>query len=336
MNKFCFALLSITFFLIAQTSFGQDAKTSVVKIEASSKGGGVICGYENNIIYIVTAYHVVEKSKEIKVFFFNDPNNAGEGYIGKINKNYDEFLDLAVIEVYKPNIKKENIFQLKYTNTKKLKIGTPINNIGHPLNSKWLFLKGENIMAKNNKNEPYLEITNKSIQKGNSGGIVFKCKRKFIGITRKNNAKITTKVIRSESIHDFLIENGIPSNLIKEIIKTETYLFSGASILKLGTGILLNENAEGKYTDYSNVRDPIAFEKLYGDTRNEVFADIENLKKWRNRLYIGSAICGVAALISLLENKKVIDIFPDKKESYFRPQLDINNNGLQLGLSITF
>ena len=97
---------------------------------ATGAGSGVIVAEDENEIYILTNYHVVENSTELSVKFIDD-----NSYDAKI-KGTSERKDIAIVSVLKEDISADTLKKIKIAtlgNSNDLKVGNGIIAIGNAL-----------------------------------------------------------------------------------------------------------------------------------------------------------------------------------------------------------
>lgn len=165
----------------------------------ASAGAGVIIDSENG--YVVTNYHVVKGSAEIKVTLY-----GGRVVIGKVIGS-DEDTDLAVIKIDTD----EPLTALKFGDSSKVKTGQLVIAIGNPygLNDTLSLgivsgLNRENVNI--SRYENFIQ-TDASINPGNSGGPLMNIKGEVIGIN--------TAIINYAQSIGF----SIPSNIVKRVVQ---------------------------------------------------------------------------------------------------------------------
>ena len=182
----------------------KEANIIIPKLEAStviinnksdnSIGAGVIINDGKNIL---TNYHVVEPDKENVYIAFkpklgNKPSNNNY-YKVKVVK-VDMTKDLALLEMPKDLIEKNDYISLKLANIDSLRKGMNIYNMGHPLGYYFAFEYGmlTNILNDYSWDEykaNYILQYSMNANKGNSGSPIVNDKLELIGIGAFSNKK---------------------------------------------------------------------------------------------------------------------------------------------------
>lgn len=154
------------------------SKNELKPLENESLGSGFVIKKDKDYIYILTNYHVIEKSKKIKVKFFNNIEKEAE-VVG-----YDDKSDIAVLKV-KVNKDLNNVKPVKIGDISKLKEGYFVLSAGSPYNLGHTFTFG--IISALHRNlglspyEDYIQ-TDAAINPGNSGGPLFDINGKVVGM----------------------------------------------------------------------------------------------------------------------------------------------------------
>lgn len=153
--------------------------------KVKSNGTGFVYKKNETDAYVMTNYHVVEKTDEIKITFNNNETVSGE-LLG-----YDEVGDIAIIKISSEHV----ISVAEIGDTKNLEIGNTVYAIGSPFNSDY---SGTTTMGcisakdrmisypiENNAYEAVLKViqTDSAINPGNSGGPLIDLSGHVIGIT---------------------------------------------------------------------------------------------------------------------------------------------------------
>ncbi len=182
----------------------KEANIIIPKLEAStviinnksdnSIGAGVIINDGKNIL---TNYHVVEADKENVYIAFkpklgNKPSNNNY-YKVKVIK-VDMTRDLALLEMPKDLIERNEYISLKLADIESLKKGIDIYNMGHPLGYYFAFEYGmlTNILNDYSWDEykaNYILQYSMNANKGNSGSPIVNDKLELIGIGAFSNKK---------------------------------------------------------------------------------------------------------------------------------------------------
>lgn len=175
----------------------------------SGQGSGVIFNKDDKRILIVTNYHVIQKSQEIKVNLSNG-KELPASIVG-----YDVDTDLAVIQVKKADVDANLYSSVKpatFGDSDTLQVGEPAVAIGTPISYENTVTVGV-ISGLNRKLQMpgkslTLIQTDAAINPGNSGGALVNISGEVIGI---NSVKVVDAEIEG-------IGFAIPINIAKPII----------------------------------------------------------------------------------------------------------------------
>ena len=186
------------------------------KYTAEGAGSGVIVASNDDEIFILTNYHVVENTNELSVKFIDD-----ESYDAKI-RGISERFDVAVVSVSKKDMKRETLEKVKIAtlgNSDELKVGNGIIAIGNALGYGQSVTTGV-VSALNrevkgdNYTQDMIQI-DAAINGGNSGGALLNSKGEVVGI---NTAKYSSNYSStSASIEGMGF--AIPISDLEDIIK---------------------------------------------------------------------------------------------------------------------
>lgn len=188
--------------IISNDRGDKEANIIIPKLEAStviinnqsdnSIGAGVIINDGKNIL---TNYHVIEPDKENVYIAFkpklgNKPSNNNY-YKVKVIK-VDMTKDLALLEMPKDLVQKNDYISLKLANIDSLKKGMNIYNMGHPLGYYFAFEYGmlTNILNDYSWDEykaDYILQYSMNANRGNSGSPIVNDKLELIGIGAFSN-----------------------------------------------------------------------------------------------------------------------------------------------------
>ena len=178
--------------------------------EAEGAGSGIIIGDDGSELWIVTNYHVIEDSTEIKITF------CDEKTVSAYLKGTDKDNDLAVVGVKLADLEKstrESIKVITIGESNSLKLGQGVIAIGNALG--WGQSVTTGVVSALNREvqfedgtKMYLLQTSAAINPGNSGGALLNSKGELIGI---NNAKYSDTDVEG-------IGFAIPISSVKEIM----------------------------------------------------------------------------------------------------------------------
>ena len=151
--------------------------------ESKGAGSGMIISEENNTLYVMTNYHVVEGAKEVSVQF-NDSNSATATV-----KGYDEDKDVAVLTIDMTQLSEETkkaIAVMVMGDSDQLKAGESAIAIGNALGYGQSVTTGvisavNREVALTDKTMTLIQ-TSAAINPGNSGGALLNGKGEVIGM----------------------------------------------------------------------------------------------------------------------------------------------------------
>lgn len=193
--------------------FGNDNNS---KRYTTGAGSGVIVASDDDEIFILTNYHVVEDASELSVMFIDD-----ESCDAKV-KGISERKDIAVVSVSKKDMKKSTLEQIKIAtlgNSDELKVGNGIIAIGNALGYGQSVTTGVvsalNREIKNDENAQEMIQIDAAINGGNSGGALLNSKGEVVGI---NRAKYSSNALSSSASIEGM-GFAIPISDVEETIK---------------------------------------------------------------------------------------------------------------------
>jgi len=213
------------------------------KYTTTGAGSGVIVATDDDEIFVLTNYHVVDNTTELSVKFIDD-----ESYDAKV-KGVSERKDIAVVSIKKSDMKKETLEKIKIAtlgNSDELKVGNGIIAIGNALGYGQSVTTG--VVSALNR-----EVTTDSytldmiqidaaINGGNSGGALLNSKGEVVGI---NSVKYSNNSYLSSSASIEGMGFAIPISDVEKIIKD---LINGKDD---EGGLMLG--VEGYMTDSGNI-----------------------------------------------------------------------------------
>ena len=185
-------------------------------------GSGVIVAENDNEIFIVTNYHVVEDSSELSVKFIDE-----KSYDATI-KGVSERKDIAVVSVSKKKIDAETLKQIKIAtigNSNELKVGNGIITIGNALGYGQSVTTG--VVSALNREVSTDDYTQDMIQidaainGGNSGGALLNSKGEVVGINSLKYSSSSSTSSASIEGMGFAIPISDVEDLIKKLINGE-------------------------------------------------------------------------------------------------------------------
>lgn len=208
-------------------------------------GSGVIIAENDDEIFILTNYHVVEDTSELSVQFIDE--NSYDATI----KGVSERKDIAVVSVNKKNIKTDTLKAIKIATIGKsedLKVGNGIIAIGNALGYGQSVTTGV-VSALNREvsTDDYVQDMiqiDAAINGGNSGGALLNSKGEVIGIN-------TLKYSSNSSSSSASVEGmgfSIPISDVEDIIETLMNGENDTGGLSLGIeGYMTNSNGMSNY-----------------------------------------------------------------------------------------
>ncbi len=175
--------------------------------ENESLGSGFVINKDEKFIYILTNAHVLEKSTNVDVKFFNEVKKKA------VVVGYDTKSDIAVLKVTTDkNLR--GVYSVKIGNLSKIKAGYFVLSAGSPYNLGHTYTFG--IISALHRNlglspyEDYIQ-TDAAINPGNSGGPLFDINGNVIGMN--------TAIIDAGQGIGFALPINTVLNIYKEILK---------------------------------------------------------------------------------------------------------------------
>ena len=190
--------------------------------EIEGAGSGVIVSEDDDEIFILTNYHVVENSSELSVNFIDD-----KSYDAKM-KGVSERKDIAIVSVSKKSINNDTLKQIKVAtlgDSNELKVGNGIIAIGNALGYGQSVTTG--VVSALNREVTTDEYTQDMIQidaainGGNSGGALLNSKGEVIGINSVKYSSNGTNSSASIEGMGFAIPISDVKSIIELLIKGE-------------------------------------------------------------------------------------------------------------------
>jgi len=215
----------------------EEVKGLVVMIDCrldgnDSWGAGIIFGFNNERIYIVTANHVVrngtEEAVNLLVQFRSLPNEPIEA---KLLRSFDKDLDLAVLAITDWKRRSINVESLSFDRageTSAIKRGEAVFSLGYPNQKAWYLNVQEDKVSERKRDSLVYEP--KFIAKGHSGGPLLNDKRQIIGLIKHAESQAPQgEAIDIEKVLERLEEWGYPVKLRKRSAATGFALVSAGS-----------------------------------------------------------------------------------------------------------
>ncbi|MEM6767485.1 MAG: trypsin-like peptidase domain-containing protein, partial [Bacteroidota bacterium] len=167
--------------------YGQEGvKEAVVLITCGGESGaGILLGYDDESVYVLTALHVIESEVDLRVRFFN--RREVNGTIFQV----DEAKDAAIIMANKGPASQLPPSFLPYTGS--LQLAENIRVIGHPYGNNWDINLGSAIKTTSlGYDDDFFTINPAGVVSGSSGGAVINGKQELVGmVTTTDPVKAT-------------------------------------------------------------------------------------------------------------------------------------------------
>ncbi len=180
----CASLLMIAYSKLHAADPKLKAKHGVAKIRAAKpdnvveSGAAVVIYMDNDKIYMITAYHVIDDADSIEVRFSELPTKR---FSGSIFEKYDGERDLGIIYVDAKKMPNQIIIPLKIADPSKTSELEKIIAVGHPRGREWELSSGEI----RSTDRAFLRFSGDAVSPGNSGGALLNDEYKLIGIVTK-------------------------------------------------------------------------------------------------------------------------------------------------------
>lgn len=182
-------------------------------------GSGVIVSEDDDEIFILTNYHVVENSTELSIQFINE-----KSYDATI-KGVSERKDIAIVSINKSNVESDTLKQIKIAtlgNSNELKVGNGIIAIGNALGYGQSVTTGV-VSAVNREvsTDEYVQDMiqiDAAINGGNSGGALLNSKGEVVGINSVKYSSSGSSSSASVEGMGFAIPISDVEDIIKELI----------------------------------------------------------------------------------------------------------------------
>ncbi len=207
---------------------------TVDSFDIEGAGAGLIVGYDDFHLFIVTALHVVDQKAEVKVSVWPTMDHA---FAHPVYRNED--LDLAVIYV-EGDVDPKMLSSLHLKMDESFSIAENIFSIGHPYQKFWQVNRRNTIlqMPTTGQKRDFFETTPEAIVPGCSGGPVFDEKNLLAGILLEGN-EINANCLKASTIIKKLEERKIPCNLL---LSTEEWWLGLSEPWKRKLGDAVNKN----------------------------------------------------------------------------------------------
>ena len=281
---------------------------------AEGAGSGVIVMEDDDEIFILTNYHVVENSSELSVKFIDD-----KSYDAKI-KGVSERKDIAIVSIIKKNIDSDTLKQIKVAtlgDSNELKVGNGIIAIGNALGYGQSVTTGV-VSALNREvsTDEYIQDMiqiDAAINGGNSGGALLNSKGEVVGINSVKYSSGGTSSSASVEGMGFAIPISDVKSIIETLIKGENdtsaislgiegYMTNSGNMAgyRLPEGFYISGITEGGNADKSELE----IGNIITSIDNNNVTSVETIKKVLNKKESGDQVTLKIKYVSKNEYKE--------------------------------
>ena len=281
---------------------------------AEGAGSGVIVMEDDDEIFILTNYHVVENSSELSVKFIDD-----KSYDAKI-KGVSERKDIAIVSIIKKNIDSDTLKQIKVAtlgDSNELKVGNGIIAIGNALGYGQSVTTGV-VSALNREvsTDEYIQDMiqiDAAINGGNSGGALLNSKGEVVGINSVKYSSSGTSSSASVEGMGFAIPISDVKSIIETLIKGENdtsaislgiegYMTNSGNMAgyRLPEGFYISGITEGGNADKSELE----IGNIITSIDNNNVTSVETIKKVLNKKESGDQVTLKIKYVSKNEYKE--------------------------------
>ena len=261
-------------------------------------GSGVIVYEDNNNIYILTNYHVVENSSELSVKFVDE-----KSYDAKL-QGTSKRKDIAIVSISKSSIESDTLKSIKIAtlgSSNDLKVGNGIIAIGNALGYGQSVTTGVisalNREVKTDDGTMEMIQIDAAINGGNSGGALLNSKGEVIGI---NTAKYSSNSSSSTSVEGmgFAIPISDVDSTIKALISGEDdNITLGIKGYMKNDGFYVTEIEENSNASSSSLE----IGSTISEIENTKVTSVDTIKKILNKKEKGDSVS-----IKLNNNKEIV------------------------------
>ena len=214
--------------------------------------------------HILTNFHCVYNQNYLRLYYYDEDDwqNYEVNVIG-----LDPLADLALIEVIG---KEEPIPHLEFAeNAGKIKSGTDVFALGHPMGMAWTVTKGIISSTERYARHPFIKAiqTDSAINKGNSGGPLMNMRGEIVG----NNALIVSRISENAGV-GLAIRGDIAEKSVKSMLDT-------GRVDRPAVGIMIMPLGQPKQRDKIINEFPILKPKFIPNTFGIFVRPDENLPK---------------------------------------------------------
>lgn len=175
------AFIAFHFFLLAAADCQAQSDVefrATVRVYASDDGAGIIVGRAGAEVLVLTAYHVVKDSKEIRVSFYDRRDDKFPAR--KIND--DKKLDIALLSVSGAEGASLPVNLPVLGVSDVIKVGSPVHAIGHLADTGWITRQESVTLLTHPSDSQKFLYSSPDVSRGISGGPVFNEKGLLLGI----------------------------------------------------------------------------------------------------------------------------------------------------------
>jgi S1-C subfamily serine protease len=195
---------------VAESPPPQPSTPQPPKSKDVATGTGFLFGSQD---YIITNYHVVKGTSEVKVKFTNGESINAE-VVARDTQN-----DIAVLKLTKsPSFQSR---EMKFGDSSRVRMGDEVFTIGYPhigiMGLKPKYTKGVISAVTGIKDDPTVFQTTVPIQPGNSGGPLFNDKGEVVGLT---TSSLSLLAIESMGAIPQSVNYAVKSSFVKNTIST--------------------------------------------------------------------------------------------------------------------
>jgi serine protease Do len=258
------------------------------QFDKEGTGSGIIFGEDEDVIFIVTNYHVIQNAKSVDITFFNS-ENMHANVVG-----YEKEYDLAVLSVSKKDMKNDLMNKIriaKLGDSNQIDVGELAVAIGNPLGKQYSntvtvgYISAINRTFESTDKSISLIQTDAAINPGNSGGALVNAKSEVIGI---NSYKLEATSVEGMG---FAIPVNDAKPIIEDIVNKIDRPVLGitgrditdemSDFYDVPIGILVYEVVEGSGADMAGIEpQDIIFE--FGNVKIFNFAELsQEIEKYK-------------------------------------------------------
>lgn len=266
---------------------------------ASGAGSGVIVADNDEKIFILTNYHVIENASELSVKFIDD-----QSYDATV-VGISERKDIAIVSVNKSELKNDTLNQIKIAvmgNSNELKVGNGVIAIGNALGYGQSVTTGiisalNREITTDNYTQEMIQI-DAAINGGNSGGALLNSKGEVIGINSAKYSSSGSSTSASIEGMGFAIPISDVEDLIGKLINGEndkSILLGIEGYMTTSNNVSSNNLPEGFYVtsitkDGNAYNSDLEIGNIITEVDNNKVTSLESIKKVLDQKVTGDKI----------------------------------------------